>query len=405
MTPIEFIPYYYYGTAYFFFMLLWAWITVLYYVGSNVQKVLYSEGSASQEMAVAMTVFVSYFIGLREIAKDFGDTVGYANHYEHIGSLTQYMTPSLTGEWLWENIQVFIQHNIGLNVHEYFWFISFVYYGGMLLCSFLLVRKNLWISMMFFFTAFSTYSYSTNGIRNGFACSLVLVAIALLALSTSESRKTGENQVKVVGAILLMLCALFCHRSTMLPSVAALTALYVVKDTKWALRFWLISIAVSLVAGPMIEHFFSALGFDDRMSSYSAGQYKEHHAEKFSHVGFRWDFLLYSSAPVALIWYVTRRRKFTDPAFAIIANTYLFCNAFWIMVIRAAYSNRFAYLSWFIHPLVFAYVLLRMNLWKDQDRKTALIFFLYSGFTFFMFFIYYYGTTGFKGFNLYWWKQ
>ena len=75
------------------------------------------------------------------------------------------------------------------------------------------------------------------------------------------------------------------------------------------------------------------------------------------------------------------------------------------MVIRASFSNRFAYLSWFIYPLVMAYPLLRMNLWEDQDRKTSLILFAYSGFLFFMFFIYYFGTTGFKGFDLYWWRK
>ena len=124
----------------------------------------------------------------------------------------------------------------------------------------------------------------------------------------------------------------------------------------------------------------------------------------FSHVGFRWDFLLYSGFGTAMVWYVTRYRRFTDRAYIIIANTYLLCNAFWIMVIRSSFSNRFAYLSWFIYPLVMAYPLLRMNLWKDQDRKTALIFFLYSGFTFFMFFIFYFGTgNGFRGFNQYWW--
>jgi hypothetical protein len=75
------------------------------------------------------------------------------------------------------------------------------------------------------------------------------------------------------------------------------------------------------------------------------------------------------------------------------------------MVVRAAFSNRFAYLSWFLYPIVFTYPLFRMNIWKDQDRKTALILFAYSGFTFFMFFVYYFGTTGFKGFDQYWWRR
>jgi hypothetical protein len=106
-----------------------------------------------------------------------------------------------------------------------------------------------------------------------------------------------------------------------------------------------------------------------------------------------------------MIWYVTKYRRFSDPEYTAVANAYLLSNAFWIMVIRAAFSNRFAYLSWFIYPIVIAYPLLRMNVWKDQDRKTTIILFFYSAFTFFMFFIYYFGTTGFRGFDLYWWKD
>ena len=135
------------------------------------------------------------------------------------------------------------------------------------------------------------------------------------------------------------------------------------------------------------------------------GQYSEGRASGFSRMGFRWDFLLYSSFPVIMIWYVTQYRKFTSREFSLLANTYLLCNAFWILVIRASYSNRFAYLSWFIYPAVMAYPLMRMNLWKDQDRKTSIIFFLYTGFTFFMFFVYYFGTTGFRGFDQYWWRE
>jgi hypothetical protein len=135
------------------------------------------------------------------------------------------------------------------------------------------------------------------------------------------------------------------------------------------------------------------------------GQFSEENTQYFSSTGFRWDFLLYSSAPVAMIWYVTYYRRFSDPEYTAIANAYLLSNAFWIMVIRAAFSNRFAYLSWFIYPMVIAYPLLRMNIWKDQDRKTTIILFLYSAFTFFMFFVYYFGTTGFRGFDLYWWRD
>lgn len=392
MQPIDFLSPWYFSTAYHIIFLILSWITVLYSIGSSQQKILRTESSPMQGMALLLTLAIAFFIGLRRSNAIFGDMGMYRHTYENV--LAGYSPMSLHTEWLWDNFMYFCK-SIGFNSTEFFLIVDIVYFFGMFICALLLMRKNLWIAMMFFFTAFSTYSFGTNGIRNGMSSSIELVAITLLTM----------GKTKHVPAFILMFIAFSIHRSTILPSAAAIASLYFIKDTKTAIRFWIASIGISLVAGPLVEQFFAALGFDDRMSNYASSNREEGSMEQFNRTGFRWDFLLYSAAPVAMIWYVTRYRKFTDKAYIFIANIYLLCNAFWVMVIRSAFSNRFAYLSWFIYPIVMAYPLLRMNIWKDQDRKTALIFFLYSGFTFFMFFIYYFGTgNGFNGFDQYWWR-
>ena len=391
MQTIEFLSPWYFATAYHIFFLIISWITVLYYVGSNQQKILHSEGSPMQGMAVLLTVAVTFFLGLRPNNRVFGDMGLYRHTYENV--LYEYSSFSLNTEWLWDNLMYFFKSS-GFSANEFFLFVDIGYFGGMFICAMLLMRRNLWIALLFFCTSFSCYSYGTNGIRNGLSCSMELVAIALLTM----------GKAKHVMAYILLFLSMGIHRSSLLPAAAVIASLYFIKDTKTAIRFWLASIAISLVAGPLVEQFFAALGFDDRMSTYSSANQGEEDASQFSHTGFRWDFLLYSGFGVAMVWYVTRYRQFTDRAFMIIANTYILCNAFWVMVIRSSFSNRFAYLSWFLYPVVMAYPLLRMNLWKDQDRKTALIFFLYSGFTFFMFFVFYFGTgNGFQGFHQYWW--
>ena len=393
MQAIDFVDSWYYSTVYYFFFLFISWSTVLYYIGSGEQKLLHNKGTAMQGVALLLTIILIVFLGLRPYGSIFVDSNGY--RYSFLILYEDYEPLNLKSEWLWENLNFFLKQ-MGLNEYEFTLVIEFFYLGGMFIASLLLMRKNLWMAMLFFFTAFSTYSYSVNGIRNGFACSIELVAVSLLA----------TNRKYWPGAFVLMFLALGIHRSTMLPSTALLVSAFVIKDPKIALRFWLLSIAVSLAAGSYIEQFFSALGFDDRMSKYSGGGRDEIETEEFAYNGFRWDFLFYSIWPVIMTWYLTMYRKFNDKTFNVIANTYMFCNAFWIMVIRASFSNRFAYLSWFLYPLVIAYPLFRMNLWKDQDRKTAIILFLYSGFIFFMFFIFYFGTmSGFRGFNLYWWRN
>ena len=57
------------------------------------------------------------------------------------------------------------------------------------------------------------------------------------------------------------------------------------------------------------------------------------------------------------------------------------------MLIRSSFSNRFAYLSWFMYPLVLAYPLLTLPIWKEQGKKTGLILMAHMGFTYFMWFI------------------
>ena len=105
----------------------------------------------------------------------------------------------------------------------------------------------------------------------------------------------------------------------------------------------------------------------------------------FSHTGFRWDFLLYSMMPIVLGYYVVIKRGIQDRTYTILLNTYTLANAFWVMVIRANYSNRFAYLSWFMYPIVLAYPLLRLDVWGDmQGKRLKQIMLAHIGFTWFM---------------------
>lgn len=395
MEPIDFVSPYYYNTYWQFAMLIIAWSTILYYIGSKQQKILTAENNPSQPVAVLATILAAFYWGLRPMHWMFGDMWLYAMSYSNMAN-AHYVIPNFSNEWLWQDFNLFCWR-MGLNHTEYFFAVDAVYYGGMLICAILLMRKNLWIAMVFFFTSFQVASFGTNGIRNGFACSLELIALALVI-------KPG---IKRWLGIFMMFLTLGIHRSTLIPTAAALMTLFLVKDTKNALRFWLISIFLSLTIGPAVVDVFVALGFDDRLTSYYQGQYNEGNAEMFSSTGFRWDFLLYSSFAPLMIWYVTQKRRFHDVAYTVVANVYLIANAFWIMVIRASFSNRFAYLSWFLYPVVIAYPLLRMNIWEDQDRKTAIILFLYSGFLFFMYFIYYYGQAGagFESLSKYWWVE
>lgn len=90
--------------------------------------------------------------------------------------------------------------------------------------------------------------------------------------------------------------------------------------------------------------------------------------------------------PILLALIVINKKDINiDWKYKLLINTYIFANSFWIMVMNAAYSNRFAYLSWFLYPIVLAYPCLKMNIWNNfQGKKAGNILLFQVGFTAFM---------------------
>lgn len=273
------------------------------------------------------------------------------------------------GEWIFAYLTNFCARNATIEI--FFLIISIGYFGFTYFACRVLTPNNVLVTILFVFGAFSFYTYGTNGIRNGLACSIVLFAIALLSLS----RK------RLLVVLFLSFVAVNIHRSTILSIVCLFTSIYVVKSFKWAYIFWIVSILLSLIAGNAITSLFAGLGFDNRESYLTDTTY----ADSFSSTGFRWDFLIYSMMPIILGYYVVIKRGIKDRTYSILLNTYTLANAFWVMVIRASFTNRFAYLSWFMYPLVLAYPLLKLDIWGEQQGKyLSRIMLAQIGFTWFM---------------------
>lgn len=58
---------------------------------------------------------------------------------------------------------------------------------------------------------------------------------------------------------------------------------------------------------------------------------------------------------------------------------------FWVLVIRANFSDRFAYLSWFMYALVMMYPLLESPDSFNNVRQKIFGLYLYNLFTYFMY--------------------
>lgn len=320
-----------------------------------------------------LVVAIIIFLGLRPISgRFFGDTSTYAGVFMLMAD-DLLLPDTTTGDWLF-NMLMYGCSKL-MNVQSFFLIIEIIYIVPIYFACRRFSRENCPTLIIFALTAFSFFSYGVNGIRNGAASSIFMLALSFLK---------GEKPREKVIFVVLSFLSYNMHHSMALPIVASIAA-YFIRNPKLMFYFWLASIALSLTVGGSISDIFSNLGFDERLNTYMTGDAAD---EDVVRDVFRWDFLLYSSMPVVLGWYVIFRRRIYTKTYAILLGTYIYANAFWVMVIRAAFSNRFAYLSWFLYPIALAYPMLVMPVWKDKPGlKVGIIMIGHLAFTILMWYL------------------
>lgn len=360
-----------YHPIFFGIFCVWCFIVALRYSGSNGQLLMNKQETALSGWGVALIVAI--WIGLRPISGYyFADMRTYANFYQNLA--TPIFTFDWSEEWAWANLSSLCKM-IGLGTDGYFTLVSLAYTLTSYYAMRILIPHKSIVSLLLLFTSLMFFAFATNGLRNGLACHLTMLAFTLWF------------SAKRVSAIVLAFLAYGIHHSVGIPIMAFGASLFLYKRPQWALSIWLLSIVASLLLGNTLTGFIEQFSIDDRLSKYN-NQFVEEYGDQFSQLGFRWDFLLYSAMPILLGYYTIVKRRITDNWYSVLFSTYCLANAFWVIFIRAAFSNRFAYLSWFLYPVMVAYPLFMLKIWPDQDKKIGLILMAYAGFTAFMQFVY-----------------
>lgn len=313
-----------------------------------------------------LCAFLTLWLGLRPVSGVFVDTTTYAYSYEYI-AVKSFPTISLRSEWFWD-VLTWICQKSGANVHVFFLVVEAVYIVPVMLAVKRFMPTNVTLGLLFVISSLMFYSFGVNGLRNGAACHLSLLTISLFYSD------------KIVRGAIVALLAFGIHRSALLPIACVFVGRYFFKNYMYAIYIWLGCIVVSLLAGNYFATLFSSIGFDNRLVHYLSSQTGGDSITG----GFRVDFLLYSVPPIFFGWYVLVKRKIVDDWYKALCIAYCLCNAFWILIIRIEFTNRFAYLSWFMYPILIAYPLVNLPIWDDQDRRTGWILATYAGFTLFM---------------------
>lgn len=318
------------------------------------------EGFKKSNFGLVFVFCIIIYMGFRPLSGVWFGDMGTYNRmfrlFQEGGSITQ------DRDLLF---QIFIKWCSGIMSADFFFLLcAFLYIYPLYLVSRKWFKDYWFYSFLFLVASFSFWSAGVNGIRNGIAGSLFLLAI---------------SREKRLWQIILLLIAVNVHKTMMLPTLGFIIANFYNKP-KRMIAFWVICIPLSLIGGSFWELFFAGLGFgDDRLSYLTDGNVNN---DNFSSTGFRWDFLAYSATAVFAGYYFIVRKKFYDKIYFWLFNTYIFANAFWILVIRANFSNRFAYLSWFMMAIVIVYPMLKVNMLQAQSRKFAIILLVYFLFTY-----------------------
>lgn len=358
---IDFIPTYLY-TDYFNYFVFFLILVALFESFSG--RLFKPDVRAVNSIAgYIVVIVVILYMGLRPVSYLFGDTINYADSFYKIQMNISQFEVSKDGEWFFNTLMYwFAKYS---DIHTFFLLCSTVYVGALWWTFKRIFREDYLIPFIVAMGMFTFWSYGVNGIRNGMASSMVILAL------------TFRQNIPIM--TLLCILALGIHKSLYLLLLAGAIA-YFFRDSKVYFKIWLGCILVSLLTGSLVSDILanSNLIEDDRFASYVSGNNTD---DTFSHTGFRWDFLLYSAVPVAYGYYFISERKYTDKFYIWLFNIYLMTNAFWIIVIRASFSNRFAQISWFMIPLVLTYPFFMKKFWDDQPIKIGymiIISYLYT---------------------------
>ncbi len=314
----------------------------------------------------AVTIFIILYMGLRPENGRFGDTAMYVKWFYSIdinGSLTPYGR-----EWAFRDLTI-LMAKLG-NVNTYFLACALIYVGSLWWAMKRIFGNYYWIPLLVVFSMFTFWVYGVNGIRNGMGASVFILALSF------------ANNIPVM--IILAYIALGFHQSVLLMIGAAVLAWFFNKN-KVFLGIWLASIPISLRWGWTLQYLLASTGFmqdDERFANYLFRE-NEVGVTAATSSTFRWDFLLYSAMAVGIAYYFIYKRNFKDQYYTWLFNIYLICNAFWIIVIRAAYSNRIAQLSWFIMPIILIYPFLKKRFWKDHEKVLGIALLVFYAFTFY----------------------
>ena len=320
--------------------------------------------TSKQIFALVVCVFMILFIGMRPLSgKYFVDMANYNDIYNILWGDRFYFDKEAENlffdNWFaWMASKMFDYSYVMI-------IFAAVYFSLIYVACRKLFPQDTLLAFIVYLAAFSTFSYGTNGMKAGMAASTFLVALAYYD--------------KLWITIPLALFTYTQHHSMSLVIASYFLVLYI-KNPKYYFIGWFVSFIIALLHIKYFQILFA--GFTD-----------EHGAEYLlgpRNSGFRLDFIIYSAMPAIIGYFMIFEYKLLQSrTYNILLNLYLTTNSFWMLCMYSNFTNRIAYLSWFLYPLVLLYPFVYLKWHGQQIRYLKYAVYGHLGFTLFMTFIYY----------------
>ena len=325
------------------------------------------EGKLLRE--VVFVFLLSLFIGFRPISSVFVDMVNYADFYDTVSTMI------FAFDWQAENIifdnLIYLFASLGIKKELFFVVVSIIYFVCMYIACKRLFHNDAFLVYVVCLAAFSTFSYGVNGIKAGAAASVFMLAIAY--------------HDKIIPSLLLALVSYGFHHSMQVVIVAWIIVLFY-HDSRVFLILWLLCVLLAALHVTFFQELFASLT-DETGSAYLSNT--DSSTQSFSLSGFRLDFILYSSIPIIIGGYLILKHIILPKEYHLLLSLYLLTNSVWLLCMYAEFTNRIAYLSWFIYPIVLIYPFLTFLRGKHPIIPMKLVIYGHLLFTIFMAFIYY----------------
>ena len=360
---MDFIPAEYYSIINLLFVIILTLNVIPRYSRVRTNALLVSRTNTG----LLIAVFFCLFIGLRPISEIFVDMTQYQGFYERWSGSFHF---SLFAEnFIYDNLMYFCA-SIQFPPVLYYLMIASIYYG----CTYIACRRffanDSAAAFVVFLAAFSTFSYGTNGIKAGAAAAIFLVALAY--------------RDKLWLSVILAIVSLGFHHAMQLPVAAyVLTLLY--KNPKVYFAAWVFCFLMAAAHITAFQTIFAGFS-DERGAGYLMSDDKGWGGKG----GFRIDFILYSAMPVLVGYYTIYKKKMQLSKFYTnLLNMYLCTNGIWMLCMYVEFTNRIAYLSWFMYPIVLIYPFLKEEWGPSRYKTFAKVAYAHLAFTAFMTLVYY----------------